>query len=146
MVRIKRKAFWLFVPASVDVFVGGQASERFASLGKVVSHLEGVEMVIQVLMRLIVVFPHRRGLEGAVHALHLAVRPGMIHLGHSVLDSMFMADAVKDMDEGQSVALAVCQLDTGIVNTVWILSGTAAIRLRRKWAATILLASACNSA
>jgi hypothetical protein len=58
------------------------------------------------LMGLIVVVLHRSFLEGTVHALHLAVSPGMIALGQPLLNTMPMADAVEDMGEGESVALA----------------------------------------
>jgi hypothetical protein len=46
MVWIHGQAFWLCVPASTDVFVGGKAFERLGSLGEVVSHLEGLEMFL----------------------------------------------------------------------------------------------------
>jgi hypothetical protein len=59
MERIDRKLLWLFLPALTDVFVGRKASESFESLGEVVSHLEGLEMCLQMLMGLIVVFLHR---------------------------------------------------------------------------------------
>jgi hypothetical protein len=44
MVRIYRKAFWLFLPALTDVFVGREASERFEPFSKVVGHQESLEM------------------------------------------------------------------------------------------------------
>jgi hypothetical protein len=55
---IDAKALGFSLPALTDVFVGGQAFECFESLGKVVSHLEGVEMFFQVLMGLVLVFLH----------------------------------------------------------------------------------------
>jgi hypothetical protein len=58
MAWIDGKALRFFLPALTDVFVGGQAFECFESLGKVVSHLEGLEMFLQVLMGLVIVFLH----------------------------------------------------------------------------------------
>jgi hypothetical protein len=56
MVRVNGKTIWLFLPALTDVFIGRKASERFESFGKVIGHEEGLEMVLQMLMGLIVVF------------------------------------------------------------------------------------------
>jgi hypothetical protein len=53
MEGIDPKSFWLFLPSLTDVFVGRKASESFESLGEVVSHLEGSEMCLQMLMGLI---------------------------------------------------------------------------------------------
>jgi hypothetical protein len=114
MERIDRKSFWLFMPALAEVFVGRKASKRFGSLGEVVSLLEGLEMCFQMLMGLLIAFLHRGFLEGAVHGLELAVNPGITDLGKPVLHPMLMADAIEDMDEGQSVALALRKLAAGI--------------------------------
>jgi hypothetical protein len=53
MEGIDPKSFWLFLPSLIDVFVGRKASESFESLGERVSHLEGSEMCLQMLMGLI---------------------------------------------------------------------------------------------
>jgi hypothetical protein len=71
MVRVDGKAFWLFLPALTDMFIGGKPSEGIESLGEIVSHAEGVEVLFQVLMGLVIVLSDRGFLERAVHALHL---------------------------------------------------------------------------
>jgi hypothetical protein len=111
MAWIDRKALRFFLPALTDVFVGSQAFEGFPSLGKIVSHLEGVEMFLQVLMGLVIVFLHDGLFEGAIHPLNLAVRPRMLHLGQPVLNALLTADTLEDMPEGVLVAASVGKLD-----------------------------------
>ncbi len=56
MVRVDGQAFWLFGPALTDIFIGGKPSEGFESLGEVVCHQEGLQVLFQVLMGLVVIF------------------------------------------------------------------------------------------
>ena len=51
-----------------------------------------------------------RFLDGSDHSLGLAVRPGVIGLGQPVLDAVFLADPLKDVDQ-PSPALAALELD-----------------------------------
>jgi hypothetical protein len=50
MVRIKAKAFGLFVPAVGDVFIGGEPFQHLEALGKVLGHQEGMEVSLSVLV------------------------------------------------------------------------------------------------
>ena len=50
-------------------------------------------------------------LEGSVHALDLAIGPGMIELGKSVFDDMLMTHTIKDVFEGRGIFFAVSKLD-----------------------------------
>ena len=71
MVWTDGKAFGLFLPTLADVFIGSEPSEGFASLSEIVRHQERVEVLLQVLMGLVIVFVDRGFLEGTIHALHL---------------------------------------------------------------------------
>jgi hypothetical protein len=61
-------------------------------------------------MGLIVILFHGGVFERAVHAFHLAIRPGMVGFGEAVLDAILLADALKDMLKGVDIALAVGEL------------------------------------
>jgi hypothetical protein len=110
MVRIHDKAFGLFVPPLTDVLIGGKPSERFEPLGEVISHQEGREVLFEVLMGLVIVFFDRGFLQGSIHALHLAIGPGMVGFGETVLDAIVLADAIEKMVEGILIAFAVSEL------------------------------------
>ena len=45
MVRIVSKAFGLFLPALADMFLRSEPSEGFESLGEIIGHQEGVEVL-----------------------------------------------------------------------------------------------------
>jgi hypothetical protein len=112
MVRIAPKAFGLFVPALTDIFIRSKPSEAFESLGEIIGHQEGVEVLFEVLMRLVIAFLDRGFFVGAVHALDLAVGPGMIRCGEAMLTAMRLAYTPKDMLEGICILLAVGELHT----------------------------------
>ena len=57
--------------------------ERLESFGEVVSSDEVAEMDTQLVVGVVVVALNRGLLDGAVHALDLPVRPGMIGLGET---------------------------------------------------------------
>ena len=107
MAWIDSKAFWFFLPALTDVFIWGKSPQGFKSFSEIVGHQEGVEVLLEVLMRLIVIFFDRGFFEGAVHALDLAISPGMIGFGEAVLDPVLLTHARKDMLEGILIPLAI---------------------------------------
>jgi hypothetical protein len=80
MAWVDGKAFWLFLPALTNVFIRGEASEGCASLGEVVGHQAGLQGLFPVLMGVLVLWLHGGFLQGAVHAFHLAIGPGMVDL------------------------------------------------------------------
>ena len=51
------------------------------------------------------VAPYGCFFERSVHAFDLAVCPGMIDLGQSVLDTVFGAHAIEDMGAGMAILL-----------------------------------------
>jgi hypothetical protein len=60
MVGINRKAFGLFVPPLTDVLIRRESSKCFESFGKVVRHQESLEMFLEMLMSLLMVFLYGR--------------------------------------------------------------------------------------
>lgn len=59
-------------------------------------------------------------LDGPIHPLDLAVRPGMVDLCEPVLDAMFVADAVEDVLKGMPVAGPVGELNAVVGQMVWM--------------------------
>ena len=80
-----------------DVFVGRQAFQGLEPAGEVVGRDEVGEMAAQLVVGFVVVAFDRRFLEGSVHALDLAVGPGMVGLGQPMLDGMLPASTVERM-------------------------------------------------
>lgn len=62
-------------------------------------------------MGVVVVAFDRRFLDRPVHALDLAVGPGVVHFSQPVVDLMFTADAVEDVFECKCILLAIGELD-----------------------------------
>jgi len=52
-----------------------------------------------------------RFLDRAVHALDLAIGPGMVHLCQAMLDPVLRADPVEDVLHRIAILFAVCELD-----------------------------------
>jgi hypothetical protein len=107
MVRIVSKAFGRFLPALTDIFIWSKPLEGFESLGEIMGHQESVEVLFEVLMRLVIEFCNRGFFEGAVHALDLAVGPWMICFGETMLNAMLLAYTPKDMLEGILISQAL---------------------------------------
>jgi hypothetical protein len=66
-------------------------------------------------MRLVIEFFDRGFFEGTVHALDLAVGPGMIRFGEAMLDAVLLAYAPKDMLERLLISLAGSKLNAVVV-------------------------------
>ena len=71
-------------------------------------------MLFQVLVGLVVILLHGGLFEGAVHAFHLPIGPGMVGFGESMVDAKSLAHPRKDMLEGILIALTVGELDAVI--------------------------------
>ena len=71
-------------------------------------------MQFQVVMGMVVVLLHRSVFQRTVHAFHLTIGPGMVGFGEAVLDAKLLADALKDVLQGVSIALAVGELNAVI--------------------------------
>jgi hypothetical protein len=114
MVQINGKSFQLFLPASVDVFIRGKAFERFESFREVIGHQEGLQMLFQVVMGLVVIRFHGGVSRRVVHAFDLAIGPGMVGFGESMVDAVLPTDAITDMLKGIAIALTADELDAVI--------------------------------
>jgi hypothetical protein len=114
MAWVDGKAFRLFLPAFADVLIRGQAFERFESLREIIGHQEGLQMLFQVVMSLIVILFHGGLFERAVHPFDLAIGPGMVGCGQPMVNPMLMTDAIKDMMKGLDIALPIGKLNTVI--------------------------------
>jgi hypothetical protein len=114
MVRIHGQAFWLFVPALTDIVIGGKPFEGFQSFGEVISHQERVEVLLQVLRGLIIVFFDHGVLARSIHMLHLAIRPGMQGFGQPLGNAVLITYLGKEVCEGILILLPICKLDAVI--------------------------------
>jgi hypothetical protein len=114
MVWINHQSFWFLLPDFTNVFVGSKSFESFEALGEVIGHQERVEMLFQVLMRLVIVFLDRGFFSCPVHALYLPIGPGVIGVREPVFNGMFITDTGNDMFEGLLVLFPVGELDTVI--------------------------------
>ena len=97
MDRIEPELIRIFCPAFADVFVRGEPFQRFEALGEVVGCQEGVEVLPKLVVGLVMVAAHGCFFEGAIHALNLAVGPGMVRFGEPVLDAVFPAAHIEHM-------------------------------------------------
>jgi hypothetical protein len=111
MVRIDGKRCWLFLPALTVLFIGGKPSEGFEPLGELISHQEGVEVLFQGLMSLVIVRFDRGFLEGSVHALDPPIGPGLMGCGQPMCNGACIACSCKDVVEGLLILLPICILD-----------------------------------
>lgn len=94
---VQSKAFGLVCGEFADVFVRGETFEGFESPGEVVGCDEVVDVRRELAAVVVVVALDGRLFDGSVHALYLAVGPGMVGLGESMFDAMLQADAVEGM-------------------------------------------------
>jgi hypothetical protein len=129
MVRSDGKAGGLFLPTVTNVFIRGKPSAGCESLGAVVCHQEGGEVLLQVLMGLVIGCFHRGMLERAMHALHLAMGPGMIGLGPPMGAGVFLTHACTEVCEGSCLLLPMGQLDAmvGEHGVAWVSHGSDAM-------------------
>jgi hypothetical protein len=114
MVRINDESFWLFVPALTNLFIGSEALERVEALSNVISQQEGLQVSVQVLAGLAVIFLHGGFFEGAVQAFHWPIGPRMVGFGEPRVDAKCLAHTRKDMLEGVWIALAGSELEAVI--------------------------------
>lgn len=111
MAWINRQAFWFLLPDFTDVFIGSKSLEGFEAFGEVIGHQDTVEMLFQMLMRLVIVFLDWGFFSCSVHALDLAIGPGVIGVREPVFNGMFITDTCKDMCEGRFVVFPISDLD-----------------------------------
>ena len=71
--------------------------QRFQSLCEIISIDKCLKMLLQSGLRVIVIPMHGRLLDGFIHSLDLTVCPRMRWLREPVLDSVFLANSIKNM-------------------------------------------------
>ena len=72
-------------------------------------------MAAQLFVAVVVIAFDRRILDGAVHALDLAIGPGMVRLGQAMFDPVRLADQIEAHRPGMGsvpVPGLLCELDT----------------------------------
>ena len=94
---IEFEALRFFCPERGDVFVGCKSSECLESPGEVISVHEVGEMFSEVFVGFVIEAFDGSFFESSVHALDLAVGPGMFRLGQSVVDVVLSAGELEGM-------------------------------------------------
>ena len=94
---IESKSTGFFLPGFTDELVGSETAEGLEPFGEIVGSDEVAEVISQLVMAVVVVALNRSFLKGAVHALHLAIGPGMIRFSEPVLDTMAAAHSIEGM-------------------------------------------------
>lgn len=113
--RIEDESLWLGSPALADVFVGGEALQGLEPAGEVVGSDEVTEMVAELLMAAVVEAMGGGFLDGPVHALNLAIGPGMLGLGQAVIDVALGAGVLEGMSpEALTIGHGLLDLGDGV--------------------------------
>ncbi len=109
---VEFEALRLFCPDRGDVFVRCEPFEGLESSGEVVGVDEVGEMLSELLVGLVGEAFDGGFFEGSVHALDLAVGPGMLGLGESVVDIGLGAGELEGMS-AEEFSLFERELDLG---------------------------------
>lgn len=94
---IEPEAFRAVCPDFVDVFEGREAVQRLKPFDEVAGQKEVGEVPLQLVVGFVVIAGDGRFPEGAVHALDLAVGPGVVQLGEPTFDAMGLAEQIEGM-------------------------------------------------
>ena len=125
----------LLCPELADVLVGRETLEGLEALGEVVGCDEVGEMASKLIMGFAVEAFDRRLLDRSVHALDLAVGPGMLGLGKVMVDvglgagifegvspeGLVTCDQLLDLGRRPTRAPGIGEVQTVVGRTVWIL-------------------------
>lgn len=91
------KTLRLTLPNSTDIFVQRQTTQGLKALGEIIRHQERVEMLFELVVRMIVMASHRGVLERAIHAFDLPVGPRVVGFREAMVDTVVAAEAIKEM-------------------------------------------------
>lgn len=80
--------------------MNGEALEGLQSLGKAVGVEEGLQVLTQALMALVVIAPNRCALDGPVHSLNLSVGPGVVGPCQAMVDIVLGAGQYRTHGSG----------------------------------------------
>ena len=111
MDRIQGEPFRFDCPLFADELAGREAFEGLEAPPEVACADEVGEVTSQLIVVVVVEALDGRVLDGAVHALDLAIRPWVLDLGEPMVDLMLAADPVEDVLEGVNVPLVVGEPD-----------------------------------
>src|SRR5438046_4450302 len=112
MVWIECEALWLFCPESAGVFVGRKSFEGLESSGEVVGGDEVCEVTAQLIVSLVEEAFDGGFFEGSIHALDLAVGPGIFGFGEAVVDVGLGAGELEGVG-AEELSLLKSELDLG---------------------------------
>ena len=91
------ESFCFCCPDFADVFVRCQTFQGLEATPIIVGVQKISEMAFELLVAVVVVALNSRFFDCSVYALDLTIGPGMLDLGESVLNAMFIANPVKDL-------------------------------------------------
>ena len=97
MERIKFESFWLGSPAFADVFVGREPLQGLQPSSVVVGINEVGEVCFELIVSVVMVALDGGFLDRAVHALDLAIGPGMLDLSQPMFDAILLAAHIEHM-------------------------------------------------
>ena len=97
MERLEFESFWLGSPAFADVFVRREALQGLQPSSVVVGVDEVGEVSFELIVSIVMVALDGRFLDRAVHALDLAIGPGMLDLGQPMFDAILLAAHIEHM-------------------------------------------------
>src|SRR5438876_7170683 len=87
-------------PLLDDKFVRRQPSEGFEPPAEIVRVYEVRQVLFELIVAVVMVALDGGFLDRPVHSLDLAVCPGVFDFGKPVLDVMFTADTIEDVETG----------------------------------------------
>jgi len=97
MVRIGNQLLWVFRRGLTGHLEGSAPSQSFEVSGEVVGHHEGQHVSLQHSGVGIAEGVDRGFFDRPVHALDLAIGPGVVDLGQTMLDAVQVADTIKNV-------------------------------------------------
>ena len=98
---VRGESFWFLCPYCADVFEGREAREGFEPPPIIIGVDEVVKGGVELSMALVMIACNGGVLDRPVHAVHLAIGPGMLDRGEAVLNSVFLAAHVDQMGDGR---------------------------------------------
>src|SRR5690349_17677575 len=111
MGRVGTETVRFKLPLMTNEFIRRKPSEGLEALGKVVGHQEDGQVLTQLLMGSVIITINGRFLEGAVHALDLAICPRVIRFRQAMVNTPFGTDTVKQQGKGIAVSGPVGELN-----------------------------------
>ena len=97
MGRIEPESFGLFCRAFANEFVRREAFECLEATTEIVAGNEVSQMLSKLIMAVVIVALDGSVLDRSVHALDLAIGPGMLDLGQPMFDAILLAAHIEHM-------------------------------------------------